>query len=101
MHTARWVAENGLERMKTVLGAGFETNPLTIRAYLYAGFANRFLGENVCETTIDGGAKQPSSEHFVRAESLFTRAITLARAQNNTAGRSVCRRGSRVAPVPG
>lgn len=85
MHTARWVAENGLVRMKTVLGEGFETNPLTIRAYLYAGFANRFLGENVCETTIDGGAKQPSSEHFVRAESLFTRAITLARAQNNTA----------------
>lgn len=85
MHTARWVAENGLVRMRTVLGTAFETNPLTIRAYLYAGFANRFLGENVCETTIDGGPKLPSSEHFVRAESLFTRAITLARAQNNTA----------------
>jgi hypothetical protein len=85
MQTARWVAENGLVRMRTVLGTGFETNPLTIRAYLYAGFANRFLGENVCETTIDGGPKLPSSEHFVRAESLFTRAITLARAQNNTA----------------
>lgn len=85
MQQARWVAENGLVRMKTVLGTGFETNPLTIRAYLYAGFANRFLGENVCETTIDGGPRVPNSEHFVRAESLFTRAITLARAQNNTA----------------
>jgi hypothetical protein len=85
MQQARWVAENGLVRMKTVLGANFETNPLTIRAYLYAGFANRFLGENVCETTIDGGPRVPSSEHFVRAESLFTRAITLATAQNNTA----------------
>jgi hypothetical protein len=85
MQQARWVAENGLMRMKTVLGANFETNPLTIRAYLYAGFANRFLGENVCETTIDGGPRVPSREHFVRAESLFTRAITLARAQNSTA----------------
>jgi len=85
MQQARWVAENGLVRMKTVLGTNFETNPLTTRAYLYAGFANRFLGENVCETTIDGGRRVPSSEHFVRAESLFTRAITLARAQNNTA----------------
>lgn len=85
MHTARWVAENGLVRMKTVLGAAFETNPLTPRAYLYAGFANRFLGENVCETTIDGGPRLPNSEHFVRAESLFTRALTLARAQNNVA----------------
>ena len=83
MQQARWVAENGLERMKQVLGTGFETNPNTTRAYLYAGYANRFLGENVCETVIDGGAKKPSSEHFVRAESLFTRALTLARAQNN------------------
>lgn len=85
MHTARWVAENGLVRMRSVLGTGFDTNPLTVRAYLYAGFANRFLGENVCETTIDGGPRVPNTEHFVRAESLFTRALTLARAQNNAA----------------
>jgi len=85
MHTARWVAENGLERMKTVLGTSFETNVITPRAYLYAGFANRFLGENVCNAVIDGGPSQPSAVHFVRAESLFTRALTIARAQNNTA----------------
>jgi starch-binding outer membrane protein, SusD/RagB family len=85
MQTARFVAENGLVRMRTVLGASFETNPNTTRAYVYAGYANRFLGENVCEAVIDGGAAQPSSEHFVRADSLFTRALTLARAQNNTA----------------
>ena len=41
------------------------------------------LGENVCETTIDGSARKPNSEHFVRADSLFTRALTLAQAQNN------------------
>ena len=85
MHTARWVAENGIERMKTVLGTSFETNTSTPRAYLYAGFANRFLGENVCNAVIDGGPSQPNSVHFVRAESLFTRALTIARAQNNTA----------------
>jgi len=78
LHRARWVAENGLVRMKTVLGAGFEANPNTPRAYLYAGYANRFLGENVCETVIDGGPKVPHTEHFVRAESLFTRALALA-----------------------
>lgn len=85
MHTARWTAESGIERMKTVLGTSFETNTNTPRAYLYAGFANRFLGENVCNAVIDGGPSQPSSVHFVRAESLFTRALTLARALNNTA----------------
>ena len=59
MHTARYVAEAGLERMKTVLGTGFETNVSTPRAYLYAGFANRFLGENVCNAVYDGGPALP------------------------------------------
>jgi starch-binding outer membrane protein, SusD/RagB family len=85
MHTARYVAEAGLVRMKTVLGTAFETNANTPRAYLYAGFANRFLGENVCNAVYDGGPALPSSNHFVRAESLFTRALTIARALNNTA----------------
>ncbi len=83
--TARYVAEDGLRRMKTVLGTGFETNPLTPRAYLYAGFANRFLGENLCEAVIDGGGLQPSNIHFARADSNFTRALLTAQALNNTA----------------
>lgn len=83
--TARYVAEDGLRRMKTVLGADFETSALTPRAYLYAGYANRFVGENVCEAVIDGGPRQPNTEHFVRAESLFTRALTLATVLKNTA----------------
>lgn len=81
MHRARWVAENGLERMQTVLGSDFESFPGTPRAYLYAGFANRLLGENACVTVIDGGAAQDGSVHFERADSLFTRALTLAQAQ--------------------
>ena len=85
LHTARYVAEAGLARMKTVLGTGFETNASTPRAYLYAGFANRFLGENVCNAVYDGGPALPNSSHFVRAESLFTRALTISRALNNTA----------------
>ena len=93
MQTARFVAENGLERMKSVLGTAFETNADTPRAYLYAGFANRFLGENVCEAVIDGGPRQASSVHFVRAESLFTRALTIATALNNTTLANAARAG--------
>jgi hypothetical protein len=85
LQRARYVAENGLERMKTVLGTAFETSTLTPRAYLYAGFANRLLGENVCQAVFDGGPAQSDTAHFVRAESLFTRALTIARTQNNTA----------------
>lgn len=84
LQRARWTAESGLERMKTVLGAGFESNVDTPRAYLYAGFANRLLGENMCSAVIDGGAAQSDSVYFQRADSLFTRAYTLATAKNNT-----------------
>ena len=84
MQQARWSAEDGLRRMQTVLGASFETNVDTPRAYLYAGFANRLLGENVCTGVIDGGPAQSDSVYFQRADSLFTRSYTIAKALNNT-----------------
>lgn len=84
MQQARWVAEDGLRRMQRVLGAGFETNTDTPRAYLYAGFANRLLGENSCQAVIDGGPAESDSVYFQRAESLFTRANTLATALGQT-----------------
>ncbi|HUQ48950.1 MAG TPA: RagB/SusD family nutrient uptake outer membrane protein [Gemmatimonadaceae bacterium] len=83
MQQARWSAENGLQRMQAVLGSGFETNVDTPRAYLYAAFANRLLGENVCTGVIDGGPAQSDSVYFQRADSLFTRAYTIAKALNN------------------
>ncbi|MBX6362412.1 MAG: RagB/SusD family nutrient uptake outer membrane protein [Gemmatimonadetes bacterium] len=85
MHRARWVAETGIERMKSVLGADFEKNELSPRAYLIAGFANRLLGENVCFAVIDGGPKQPVTVHLERAEKNFTEALRLAQAQGATA----------------
>lgn len=85
MQRARWVAEQGIDRVKTVLGDGFEASPLAIRANIYAGYANRVLGENVCDAVIDGGPKQAYTEHFKRAEAYFTEALRLAQAQNNTA----------------
>lgn len=84
MQQARWSAEDGLRRMQSVLGTSFDSYPETPRAYLYAGFANRLLGENVCTGVIDGGAAQSDTVYFVRAESLFTRAYTLGTAQKNT-----------------
>ena len=77
---ARWVAESGIERMKTVLDAGFGTNPLSARAYIYAGLANRLAGENLCEAVIDGGPAEDFKVYFTRAEADFTQAITIANA---------------------
>jgi hypothetical protein len=82
MHNARSSAERGVERMQEVLGGDFESNPLAIRAYTWAGYSNRLLGEHVCQAVIDGGSAQPFEVHFERAEKAFTNAIQLANQQN-------------------
>jgi len=84
MHRARWVAESGIERMQEVLGAGYSTSALAAEANVYAGYANRILGENVCQAVFDGGPAEPYTTHFTRAEEYFTQAITLAQAAGNT-----------------
>ena len=53
---------------------------------MWAGFANRALGDNFCEAVIDGGPIQPIAEFYTRAEGHFTTAITRAQAAGNGAG---------------
>jgi starch-binding outer membrane protein, SusD/RagB family len=84
MQRARWEAETGIQRMQDVLGSDFDTNALAPRAYLFAGYANRLLGENVCQAVIDGGAPESNTVHFQRAEDDFSNALTLAQAQGET-----------------
>lgn len=82
MQRARWVAESGLERIKKIPGyTTYDTDSVTARANLLAGFANRLLGENVCTTTIDGGPEQPNTIHFPRAEAYFTEALRIAQSK--------------------
>jgi hypothetical protein len=78
MQKARWTAEHGIERLKTLAGFAYETDSLAARANMLAGFANRMLGEMVCTTAIDGGPEQPNAVHFKRAEDYFTEALRLA-----------------------
>jgi len=80
MHRSRWVSEQGIERMKTVLGTGYDTSPLAARANIYAGLANRLLGELTCSSVIDGGPSGDHKVHFQRAEAQFTEAIRIANA---------------------
>ena len=79
-HRARWVAENGIERMQEVLGTEFSTSALAAEANVYAGYANRILGENVCNAVFDGGPLEDYTVHFTRAEEYFNQAMTLAQA---------------------
>jgi len=89
---ARWVAENGLKRIADVLEpAAFEKNVNVARAYLLGGFANRWLGENQCTSTVDGGPEVQNTEHFARADSLFTRAIAVGQAAGGSTGTAIVR----------
>lgn len=84
MHRARWVAEDGIRRIEEILDAGASSNPDYAEAHIWAGYANRVLGENVCQAVIDGGAAQDKATHFQRAADHFTRAIELAQSQGET-----------------
>jgi hypothetical protein len=81
---ARWLAEEAVRRLEA-LGppqpGGLQTpaqyQNLLQLAYVWAGFANRLLGENMCEAVFDGGPAEANSLYFTRAESLFTKAIAV------------------------
>jgi starch-binding outer membrane protein, SusD/RagB family len=81
---ARWVAEEAVRRLEAAgpPPAGSLQTPTAYKnllqlAYLYAGYANRLLGENMCAAVIDGSAELPNAVFFTRAESLFTKAIAV------------------------
>lgn len=75
---ARWVAEDGTRRFREELEGQFTSYEPAARILLWAGFANRLLGENMCEAVIDGGEAQPSRVYHERAEGHFTEAIQIA-----------------------
>ncbi|HUE95583.1 MAG TPA: RagB/SusD family nutrient uptake outer membrane protein [Longimicrobiaceae bacterium] len=76
---ARWTAEDGVRRMRQVLGdEEFARSRLAAEALLHVGFANRLLGENMCEGLVDGGPPGPRTIHFQRAEDAFTEALEIA-----------------------
>ena len=81
---ARWIAEDGARRMRETLGPDFAKSPLSAEALVFAGFANRLLGENMCEGVIDGGPRKSRQVYFGRAEDFFTEAITVAQAAGSS-----------------
>jgi hypothetical protein len=79
MHRARWVSEEGLRRMAKIGDyTNFENDTYSTRANLYAGFANRMLGEHVCNAVIDGGPEDDYRLHFSRAQDYFSKALAIA-----------------------
>ena len=95
---ARWTAEDAVARVKRVAATTTTTNATLAQGLIWAGYANRLLGENFCDGVINGGPAQPYTVYLERAEANFTEAITAATAANNatlataaTAGRASVR----------
>lgn len=81
LQRARWTAEDGLRRFAEAIPAGeFAASEVVAQAFLWAGYANRTLGENMCEAVIDGGSIQPRTVFLERAAQHFTDAIETAQA---------------------
>ena len=80
----RWIAEEAIRRFTTGEAGVTEPNsyPLLARAYLWAGLANRVLGENMCTAVKDGGAPEDRLKHFEWAIEHFNNAEKVGRATN-------------------
>ena len=105
---ARWLAEEAVRRLEALSPPGpndLQTpaayyNALQL-ALVYAGFANRVLGEHMCAGTIDGGPEVANTVFFQRADSLFTKAIAVTggTAATMTAQRTAAYAGRAAARV--
>lgn len=82
-HRSRFIAEQGYERFKAereAAGESFDKYEPGGLAALWAGYANRILGENWCEVTFDGGPAVPADSALRRAEGWFSKALTIGQA---------------------
>jgi hypothetical protein len=78
---ARWTSEDAVRRFGEVLDqADFSSSALVAEAYLWAGYANRLMGENFCQATTDGGPVEQHTAFYERAEGHFRNAIQIGTA---------------------
>jgi hypothetical protein len=86
MFRPRYTTVAGVDRMKALLTPDeFAKSALVARAYALAGFANRHIGENVCETINPvTGVPEPNTVEFDRGIANFTQAITIGSAAGAT-----------------
>lgn len=91
---ARWVAEEGIRRIGEILEPEQQTRSAPLaQANVWAGYANRYLGEHFCSSVIDGGPEVDHAIHFERAEDQFTQALQIAQAVGNSSLRNAALAG--------
>src|SRR5215211_37617 len=87
LSTARWSADNALQKLTTWTDAEVPSRQIQIaRAALYAGLSYSLLGMSMCEAAFDLGPQVNQQAMFALAEQRFTQAITAAQASGAGAG---------------
>jgi hypothetical protein len=87
VHQSRFIAEDAIRRFvdeNAIPSADRGKSLVLAQAYLWAGYANRVLGEYSCEAVFNGGSAEAYVKHFERAEAHFTKALEIATAASNT-----------------
>lgn len=80
---ARWVAEDAIRRISDVVDDP-QSDTNVGQANMWAGFANRVMGDTFCEAVINEGPLEPHTVFFERAEEYFTDAIAIAEQTGET-----------------
>ncbi|MGB1656851.1 MAG: RagB/SusD family nutrient uptake outer membrane protein, partial [Longimicrobiales bacterium] len=84
-HRARFLADETIERIMA-LDPADQDQSILARAYLYAGYTSRLLGEQMCQAVYDGGAAEANANsHLTNAITYFTQAATLGSGDISTA----------------
>jgi hypothetical protein len=83
LQRARQSADDAVERVKVMAGAGAASSLNVARALIYGGYSYVLLAEGFCEAPVNLSAPLPSAELFTRAVARFDEGIAVA-----TAGRT-------------
>ena len=67
---ARWLSDQSMRRLQSVLGAAFPAHPLTAQGLVWRGFTYRVLGDAMCVSIIDKG-KPTSARDNLNVEEVF------------------------------
>jgi hypothetical protein len=80
---ARYEAEDGATKLKVSL-KDYSSNKNVAQILVWAGYAERLLGENMCQAVINGSAAMPYTAFLDSAEVRFTAALAVATAAHDS-----------------
>jgi hypothetical protein len=84
LQRTRQSADDAVDRLRTMLGAGFNTSISAARVYAYGAYAYTLLAEGFCDAPVNLSAPLPPEELFRRGIARFDTAITIATAYRSS-----------------